>query len=115
MLTESTPFTIEHKINGERKIESKFIGHVNIKPGYFMYSYQPSDNKMAKVTITTSSLEQGKIAKYKKGHGHLIHPTHVDLIRHKAFHDPAKMYCLAINDKNAARKFAKIMYEINKL
>lgn len=113
MLTESTPFTIEHKIKDEQIIESAFIGQVVIKPGNHMYSYNPSNNKMERVIIVQSILIPGKLPTYKKGRGHLISPSCTDTIVHKVFHDPKKLYCIAINDRNAARKFAIIIHRLH--
>lgn len=124
---EGAPFSIETKINAEQKIESRLIGRVYLKPGQHMYSYDLRDNKMDKVKLRQVQLEQGvkpiqqikrvpsPIGAYKPATEFTIfEPSakHADTIHSRATWDSSKLYCVAINDKNASKKFAKILFEL---
>lgn len=124
---EGAPFSIETKLNAEQKIESKLIGRVYLKPGQFMYVYDPRVNKMEKLTLKQVQFEQGvkpvqeikrrfnTVGSYSPATEFTIYEPsgkHMDTIHSQASWDSSKMYCVAINDKNASKKFAKMLFDL---
>lgn len=93
MMLEQESF-IETKVVGERRVESTLRGRINLPKGCKLYKYCPRENKMEVVQLKT-----------------LTPLKSLEPIVHQAHWDVTKLYCVAINEVNAAKKFARQMLE----
>lgn len=117
---EGAPFSIEAKINAEQKIESRLIGRVYLKPGQHMYWYDPQTNIMDQVRLKQTQFEQGQAPKQETRvvNGQIQYTIHepnakyANTMHSQASWDSSKLYCVAINDKNASKKFAKMLFDL---
>jgi hypothetical protein len=94
------------------KFESKMVGQVVLFPGQSIYSYDVDTNKITKLIFSKTTLEK---ATFKLPAGQVIvgiDHSMVDTIHHQSYWNPEHLHCIAINEKNASRKFVNLLKKL---
>ncbi len=94
-IVSDIPSKEEAAIIAEIPKEHTMVARVCLKGGQKLWVYNPADNSLTEVVRNQTVLEP---ARYKEGRPEIIHS--------KATFDAKKLYCIAINRTNAAKKIA---------
>ncbi len=89
------------EIQAEQKQEYKLVGSMVIPRGMKLFSFNPDSREFKEVhrtPIDTASFTDV-----------IQHKTDIAVKKTKAIHDPKAVYIIAINKKNAMRKFINLI------